>query len=171
MTTDWQQAALAENFVITTSRLLIRPLTAQDQQLYLDLYTDPATMRFISPAFATEKALESFRFAIRLNQKTPFKRLFLSITEQDEAAGICAISQWSATSASVELGLMLKQPWHAKGYAVESFLALIQRVKQCFSGAKIWVDIEPGNKAAVKVVVKTGFSPDPDNPRAFWLQQ
>lgn len=171
MTRDWPQAAAADNFVITTPRLLIRPLAAQDQELYLDLYTDPATMRFISPAFATEKALESFTIAVRLNQKKPFKRLFLAITEQGEAAGICAISQWCATSATVELGLMLKQPWHASGYAVESFLALIRRVEQCFTGASIWVDIDPNNKAAVKVALKTGFAPDPDKPRVFWLQQ
>jgi hypothetical protein len=37
MTTDWQLAAKAENFVITTSRLLIRPLAEQDLQIYLDL--------------------------------------------------------------------------------------------------------------------------------------
>lgn len=171
MTADWAKAADADHFVIQTPRLLIRPLTVDDQQLYLDLYTDPATMRFVSPAFATQKALESFLIAVRLNQKAPFKRLFLAILDQGEAAGICAISQWQPEDATVELGLMLKQPWHAKGYAVESFLALIQRVERCFRGAKMWVDIDPDNKAAVKVAIKTGFKPDLSNPRVFWLKQ
>lgn len=169
MTAGWAKAAVADNFVIQTPRLLIRPLAAEDQQLYLDLYTNPATMRFISPAFANQKALESFRIAVRLNQKAPFKRLFLAILEQGEAAGICAISQWQAEDATVELGLMLKQPWHANGYAVESFSALIQRVGHCFDGANIWVDIDPANIAAVKVAIKTGFRPDAAHPRVFWL--
>lgn len=171
MTACWNEAAVASNFIIQTERLLIRPLTAEDQQLYLDLYTDPAIMRFVCPAFATQKATDSFLIAVRLNKKTPFKRLFLAILDQGKAAGICAISQWQLESSTVELGLMLKQPWHANGYAVESFSALIQRVTQCFRGAKIWVDIDPDNIAAVKVGIKTGFRSDPNNPRVFWFNQ
>lgn len=47
MAQDWQQAAKAENFVISTSRLLIRPLAESDLQLYLDLYTNAETMVFV----------------------------------------------------------------------------------------------------------------------------
>lgn len=96
MALDWQQAAKAENFVISTSRLLIRPLTESDLQLYLDLYTNAETMVFVGEPLPQEKAINSFQSALRINAKTPFKRLFLAIVEQGRCAGLCAINQWDS---------------------------------------------------------------------------
>lgn len=167
MTVCLSEAADATHFVFQTTRLQIRPLNLEDQQLYLDLYSDPSIMRFVRPALSTRDAVDSFLSAVKLNHKKPFNRLFLAILEQGEAAGICAINQCFAKDNSVELGLMLKKPWHAKGYAVESFSALVQRVELYFCGAKIWVDIDPANIAAVNVGLKTGFRHDEDNPRVL----
>lgn len=169
MTMDWQRAAIAENFIITTARLLIRPLAEQDLQLYLDLYTDPATMKFISAAFAESKAADSFQIALRVNNKRPFRRLFLAITDKDSAAGLCAISRLDESHGEIELGLMLKRRWHAKGYAEEALNAFIQRVQQHFAKACIWADIDPMNKAAIRLATKVGFVADPQNQRVYWL--
>ncbi|CAI3790652.1 GNAT family N-acetyltransferase [Rheinheimera sp. MM224] len=170
MNTDWQLAAKAENFVITTSRLLIRPLTQQDLQLYLDLYTNTETMVFVGETLQAEKAKNSFQIALRLNAKTPFKRLFLTIVEQGRCAGLCAINQWNSETAQVEVGIMLLRPWHGQGYAAEALAALIQRVQQQFYTAVIKGDLDPENKAAVQLVVKTGFQPDLNCSRTYWVK-
>lgn len=171
MTTDWQLAAKAENFVITTSRLLIRPLAEQDLQLYLDLYTNAETMVFVGEALQPEKAKNSFQIALRLNAKTPFKRLFLTIVEQSRCAGLCAINQWNSETAQVEVGIMLLRPWHGQGYATEALAALIQRVQQQFYASVIKGDLDPENKAAVQLVIKTGFQPDLNCSRTYWVKQ
>jgi RimJ/RimL family protein N-acetyltransferase len=171
MTTDWQLAAKAENFVITTSRLLIRPLAEQDLQLYLDLYTNAETMVFVGEALQAEKAKNSFQIALRLNAKTSFKRLFLTIVEQGRCAGLCAINQWNSETAQVEVGIMLLRPWHGQGYATEALAALIQRVQQQFYAAVIKGDLDPENKAAVQLVIKTGFQPDLNCSRTYWVKQ
>lgn len=170
MTLSWQQAAIAENFVITTSRLLIRPLAESDLQLYLDLYTSAESMVFVGEPLPPEKAINSFQIALRLNANTPFKRLFLSIVEQGQCAGLCAINQWDFEAAQVEVGIMLLKPWHGQGYATEALVALIQRVQQQFYGAVIKGDLDPENKAAVQLVLKTGFQPDLHHARTYWVK-
>lgn len=170
MAQDWQQAAKAENFVISTSRLLIRPLAESDLQLYLDLYTDAETMVFVGEPLPQEKAINSFQSALRINAKTPFKRLFLAIVEQGRCAGLCAINQWDSETAEVEVGIMLLRPWHCLGYATEALAALIQRVQQQFYTAVIKGDLDPENKAAVQLVVRTGFQPDLNCRRTYWVK-
>ncbi len=170
MAQDWQQAAKAENFVISTSRLLVRPLAESDLQLYLDLYTNAETMVFVGEPLPQEKAINSFQSALRINAKTPFKRLFLTIVEQGRCAGLCAINQWNSETAQVEVGIMLLRPWHGQGYATEALAALIQRVQQEFHTAVIKGDLDPENKAAVQLVVKTGFQPDLSCSRTYWVK-
>lgn len=170
MARDWQQAAKAENFVISTSRLLIRPLAAQDQQLYLDLYTNTETMAFVGEALQPEKVKNSFQIALRLNAKTPFKRLFLTIVEQGRSVGLCAVNQWNCETAQVEVGIMLLGPWHGQGYATEALTALVQRVQQQFYAAVIKGDLDPQNKAAVQLVLKAGFQPDLNSSRTYWVK-
>lgn len=170
MTTDWQLAATAENFVITTSRLFIRPLAEQDVQLYLGLYTNTEIMAFVGQPLLPAKAINSFQIALGLNATTPFKRLFLAIVDQGQSAGMCAINQWSSETAQVEVGIMLLQPWQGKGYATEALAALIQRVQQQFAGAVIKGDLNPENKAAVQLVLKIGFQPDLQHARTYWVK-
>lgn len=171
MTTNWLQAATAENFVINSERLLLRPLAEADLQLYLDLYTNPETMACIGEPLTQEKAKHSFQIALRLNAKRPFRRLFLSIVAQGRCVGLCAINQWHTETAQVEVGIMLLSAWHGQGYAKDALTALIRRVQQQFYGAVIKGDLEPKNKAAVQLVLKTGFKPDIQCPRTYWVKQ
>jgi RimJ/RimL family protein N-acetyltransferase len=170
MKTDWPLAAKAQNFVITTSRLLIRPLTEQDIQLYLSLYTNADTMAFVGKPLQPGEAVNSFQIALRLNAEAPFKRLFLTIVDQEQAAGLCAINQWNSETSFVEVGIMLLKPWHGEGYAKEALAALIRQVQQWFPGAIIKGDLDPQNKAAVQLVLKTGFQPDPHFARTYWVK-
>lgn len=170
MNTDWHKAAVAENFEITTARLLIRPLAEQDLQLYLDLYTNAETMVFVGEPLPPEQATHSFEVALRFNAKTPFKRLFLTIVEQGRCAGLCAINQWSSETGIAEVGIMLLRPWHGQGYATEALGALIQRVQQQFYGAVIKGDLDPNNQTAVQLVLKTGFQPDVHHARTYWVK-
>jgi RimJ/RimL family protein N-acetyltransferase len=171
MTADWATAAVADNFVIQTPRVLIRPLAAEDEQLYLDLYTNAETMAFVGEPLSPEKAIHSFQIAMRLNAKRPFQRLFLVIIVQQHAAGLCAINGWQSETAEVEVGIMLLRQWQGKGYAAEALGALIQRVQQQLQGAVVKGDLDPDNKAAARLVLQTGFQPDPKDLRTYWVRR
>ncbi|WP_233079530.1 GNAT family N-acetyltransferase [Rheinheimera soli] len=168
MTADWAKAAVADNFVIQTPRLLIRPFMPQDQQLYLDLYTSAEVMAFIGPPLDTEKAKNSFQIALRLNTKMPFKRLFLAICRDGHPIGLCAVNQWQSETATAEVGLMLLPDWQGLGYGTEAKLAFSQRVLQVFTGVKVWTQTNPDNKAAVRSNIAAGYSADPAQYGRYW---
>lgn len=170
MTVDWSTVTAADNFVIQTPRLLIRPLLAADEPLYLSLYTSSAVMAFISSPLQLDQAKNSFQMALRLNVNVPFKRLFLAICFQDKPIGLCAVNQWNMQTKSAEVGLMLLPCWQRQGYATEALLALTQRVQQLFSAVQIWADMNPNNKAVVRLFIKAGFSADSTQPGRYWLR-
>lgn len=170
MTANWGEAAVADHFVIQTERLLIRPLTVQDEQLYLDLYTSSEVMAFIGPPLQLEQAKNSFQIALRLNAKRPFKRLFLAICVQDQPVGLCAVNQWSAETTSAEVGLMLLPCGQGQGYGTEAKLALSQRLQQLFTAVQIFTLTNPNNKAAVRSNNAAGYKVDPNQPDKFWFK-
>lgn len=170
MTASWAKAAVADHFVIQTSRLLIRPLVPQDEQLYLDLYSSTAVMAFIGPPLELEKARNSFQIALRLNAKVPFKRLFLAICRDNQPIGLCAVNQWSAQLVTAEVGLMLLLAWQGQGYGTEALLALGQRLQQLFNTVQLWADMNPNNKAVLRLFSAAGYSADPSLSGRYWLK-
>lgn len=170
MTATWAEAAIADHFVIQTTRLLIRPLTVEDLKLYLDLYTSAEVMTFIGPPLDLEKARNSFQIALRLNAKVPFRRLFLAICLDGEPIGLCAVNQWNAQTAAAEVGLMIVPAWQCQGYAIEALLALKQRLQQLFNAVQIWADMDPNNKAVIRLFITAGFSADSAQPGKYWLK-
>lgn len=170
MKADWAEAAVADNFVIQTPRLTIRPLAQGDEQLYLDLYTSPQVMAFIGPTLDIEKARHSFQIALRLNAKVPFKRLFLAICFQNQPVGLCAINQWSAVQATAEVGLMLLPCGQGQGYGSEAKLEFSKRLQQLFTAVQIYTLTDPNNKAAVRSNIVAGYSPDPLQANRFWFK-
>ncbi len=169
MTESWAKAAVAGNFVFQTARLLIRPLAAEDEQLYLDLYTSPTVMAYIAPPLDTDKAKHSFQIALRLNAKVPFKRLFLAICLQGQPVGLCAVNQWNPKLGTVEVGMMVVPAWQGQGYGTEAKLALSQQVRQIFNGAQVWTQTDPANKAAVHSNITAGYQADPNQSGIFWF--
>jgi RimJ/RimL family protein N-acetyltransferase len=170
MTADWATAAVADNFVIHTSRLLIRPLAAGDEQLYLDMYTSAQVMAYIGPPLDVDKAKHSFQIALRLNANIPFKRLFLAICIQDQLIGLSAVNQWDAKQGMAEVGVMLVPARQRQGYGTEVLLALSKRLLQLFKSVRLYADMNPKNKAVTQLFTTSGFSPDPTRPGRYWLR-
>lgn len=170
MTADWAKVAIADNFVFQTTRLLIRPFIPEDQQLYLDLYTNTEVMAFIGPPLDIEKARKSFQIALRLNAKEPFRRLFLAICFDGQPIGLCAVNQWSTALATAEIGLMLLPAWQGQGFATEAKLAFSQKVQQVFEGVKVWTQTDPENKTAVRSNSKAGYSADLVEYGRYWFK-
>lgn len=170
MIEGWVEAAVAANFVIQTTRLFIRPLKVEDEQLYLDLYTSPAVMAFVGPPLDLEKAKNSFQIALRLNTKVPFKRLFLAICLNDQPIGLCAVNQWCAQLATAEIGLMLLPRGQGQGYGTEAKQAFSLRLQQLFPGVQLYTVTDPNNQAAVRSNLAAGYSADVTQSNRFWYK-
>ena len=62
-------------FAFETDRLRMRPLRADDEALFLDLYTDAETMRYIGEPLSLERAKRSLRKLSGVDQRVATRRI------------------------------------------------------------------------------------------------
>jgi RimJ/RimL family protein N-acetyltransferase len=102
---------------VETTRLTTRPISAGDEPLFLQLYTDAETMRFIGAPLSAERAGASFRTVLGGMERTPITRLFLTVSEKESRrdVGICSLQNCDPQRRTVEAGVMFIPPARAWG--------------------------------------------------------
>lgn len=147
-------------FPVTTARLRMRPLSTAEEALYVRLYSDEETMRFIGAPLSPERAAASFRSALASMQREPIERLFLAVIEQASMAvvGICSLQNCDLQSRRVQAGVMFIPHVRARGYAKEAFVGLIQGVFAELPVDELWVRFAARHVAVQRGVISVGFS-------------
>lgn len=142
----------------------MRPLRMEDSDLYLRLYTDEETMRFIGPPLTSESAANSFRQALAGMMRSPIDRLFLTVEEKgsNTDVGVCSLQNFDAQRRSVQAGLMLVAGARALGYSKEGFTGLISQVFAQLPVEELWVQFATDHVAVERAVISVGFSRSPD---------
>jgi RimJ/RimL family protein N-acetyltransferase len=148
-------------FGFETERLRMRPLQASDETLFLDLYTDADTMRFIGKPLSPERARRSFCRILASASQSPPGRVFLAVTDKatQDPLGICAIVQFNAARTRAEVGMMLMRKARARGYSKECLSWLVTMTFAMFPIGEVWVQYSPGHSVAERLVVSIGFWP------------
>jgi RimJ/RimL family protein N-acetyltransferase len=150
----------------TTERLLIRPLSNQDKELYISLYCDAKVMRNIGEAMSHDKAEKAFNNTLKIMKKFQPQIMTWAIVDltQSKTIGIQGFTWPTTNSPSVdkeraiaEIGIMLLRisngrlmPEEAIGSLIEygfSHLPLNQ-IDACFTHK---------NLATARVAKKAGF--------------
>lgn len=160
-------ADIANLAYIETDRLRLRLLAVDDEELYCELYTVAATMRFIGVPLSHGHAQRSFRKALRLihhrclaqSLESPPEQIFLTIVEKttQQTLGICSIQHFDERRRQAEAGIMLKSAAQARGVAKEAVAALITRGFGIFPVDEIRARISVGHCAAAGVLASIGF--------------
>jgi RimJ/RimL family protein N-acetyltransferase len=151
-------------FGVETARLQTRPISAADEPLFTQLYTDEETMRFIGAPLSAERAASSFRAALAGMQRSPIERLFLTVIEKASLrdVGICSLQNCDPQLRSVQAGVMFIPGARARGYAKEAFVGLIQRVFAELPVDRLWVQFSDQHVAVQRGVISVGFTRSPD---------
>jgi RimJ/RimL family protein N-acetyltransferase len=151
-------------FDVETARLQTRPVSAVDEPLFTQLYTDEETMRFIGAPLSAERAASSFRAALAGMQRSPIERLFLTVIEKTSLreVGICSLQNYDPHQRSVQAGVMFIPGARARGYAKEAFVGLIQRVFAELPVDRLWVQFSDQHVAVQRGVISVGFTRSPD---------
>jgi RimJ/RimL family protein N-acetyltransferase len=138
----------------------MRPISATDETLYTQLYTDEETMRFIGAPLSPERAVGSFRSALAGMQRSPIDQLFLTVIEKSSLreVGICSLQNCDPQRRSVQAGVMFLPAARAQGYSKESFIELIQRVFAELPVDELWVQFAAGHVAVQRAVISVGFA-------------
>ena len=143
-----------------TPRLYMRQLQAEDETLFLDLYTDAETMRYIGEPLSPERAKRSFRKLSASTSESPPKRVFLTVLDKatQRPLGVCAIAQFNARMTRAEVGIMLKSDARSKGFAREGLGGLVKQTFSVFPVSEIWAQCSARNLVVEHVFSSLGFT-------------
>ena len=156
--------SMPSTFAFETERLRMRLLQADDETLFLDLYTDAETMRHIGEPLSPERAARSFRKVLKTASASPPERIFLAILEKasQRPLGTCAIVQFDGGMTRAEVGIMLVSGARAQGYSKECMTGLVTWAFAIFPIEEVWVQYSPGHSVAERSAISIGFSPGAD---------
>jgi len=149
---------------LATERLTLRPFTADEADLLIELDSDPAVMRFLSGGEPTaaeivrEQVLPSLlaayaRWDGRFGVFAAFER------GTDGFVGwFCLRPERGGPTDEVELGYRLRQDAWGKGYATEGSRALLHKAFSELDVRVVWGETMALNLPSQKVMEKVGMT-------------
>jgi RimJ/RimL family protein N-acetyltransferase len=149
---------------LATERLTLRPFTADEADLLIELDSDPAVMRYLSGGAATpaevvhDLVLPSLLAAYdRWDQKFGV----FAAEETDSGAFVgwfCLRPERGGPTDEVELGYRLRQDAWGKGYATEGSRALLAKAFTELGVRVVWGETMFLNRASQKVMEKVDMT-------------
>jgi ribosomal-protein-alanine N-acetyltransferase len=145
--------------VLTTKRLVLRPVTAQDHVVLLAHWTLPAVRRFLfdgealSAAEVTATIEESAR-----NFNGSGYGIWL-IQEERDTGLVGTIGLRPLEDLGLEMFYSLAPGSWGKGYAIEAARAVMEHALVDLGLPEVLAEVDEGNAASVAVVRRLGMTP------------
>jgi RimJ/RimL family protein N-acetyltransferase len=149
---------------LATDRLTLRPFTADEADLLIELDSDPAVMRFLSggeptePAFVRDLVLPSLLAAY---ERWGGRLGLFAAQETDSGAFIgwfCLRPERDGPTDEAELGYRLRQDAWGKGYATEGSEALLRKAFTELGVRMVWGETMFLNVDSQHVMEKVGMT-------------
>lgn len=144
--------------VLLTTRLLLRPLGAQDSVDLFAIYGDPAVMRFVGePPFSSIATVSQMLASVeRLLASGGSLEWGLALRESGRLIGTCGLHSFEAGLRQAELGCMLARSHWGRGLMDEALSAVTG-----YAGGlgihTLLADIEPENLPSQRLFRRLGF--------------
>ena len=144
---------------LSTARLTLCPLRADDAWPLFTMYSDAAFMRYWS--FPLMKRFEQAvdYVAHRLQGSAAEIEIVWSVelTATHEVIGICSLFNLEMAAQRAEIGFGLQSAYWGKGYMSEAARAVVDCGFDVLRLHRIEADIDPRNRASARVLEKLGF--------------
>lgn len=145
--------------LLSTARLTLRPLRADDALPLFTMYSDAAFMRYWS--FPIMKRFEQAvdYVARRLQGSAAEIEIVwaIELTSTHEVIGICSLFNLEMAARRAEIGFGLQSPHWGKGYMREAARAVVDCAFDVLHLRRIEADIDPHNLASARVLEGLGF--------------
>jgi len=160
---------LSGQVLLTTSRMVLRQLTAADAELLVELDSDPAVMHFITAGRPTPlREIEDDVLPCFLRHYEQYDGYgFWAAQETQTGAFLGWLHLRPATGApndEPELGYRLRQSAWGKGYATEGAKALVDHAFQQQGAQRVIAETLTVHTGSRRVMEKAGLS----LVRTFW---
>ncbi|HTI16595.1 MAG TPA: GNAT family N-acetyltransferase [Trinickia sp.] len=151
---------LFEPVVLTTPRLILRPLRDEDAQALFEVWSDVDAMRYFSfPAMTClDQARE--RVASKLRPSAANGETLICVLElraTSEVLGDCALFRADEQCRRAEIGFSLQRKFWGMGYMSEAASAVIEYAFDTLNLRRIEADIDPRNVASARLLDRLGF--------------
>ena len=145
--------------VLETERLILRRVTAEDDEFILELLNDPSWLRFIGDKGV--RTLGAARGYILNTLVAMYDRLGfgLYLTELKGAGvpiGVCGLIKRESLE-DVDIGFAFLPEFRGRGYAYESASAVVAYGKRAFGLKRMVAITSPDNHSSARLLEKLGF--------------
>lgn len=162
-----------ENLVLETDRLILRPLTLEDTDLAISMFTDPEVVRYVCDLGTPDQIAEDMKSQVKRGAGGRIGIWSVSLKDTRERIGSCVLMpvpideddyDWTTIvedrypDGEIETGYLLRPMAWGQGFATEICNRLLEFGFTEASLAEIVATTDPDNKASQNVLKKCGFS-------------
>ncbi|OXS01901.1 GNAT family N-acetyltransferase [Shewanella algae] len=151
---------------MTSPRLLLTPLKAEDKDLFTGLYRDPQVMSFIATELSETEAERRFTHTLTANNKlVPRTYCWCIKTRRQLPIGILGLSRYGRVG---EIGILLRPLAQGQGYAKELLHLMQQRLSSEATLDELLLRTHKKNEPMKKAALAVGFKPvmaEPEHSR------
>tara|TARA_R110001606_G_scaffold307635_1_gene454612 strand:+ start:1323 stop:2156 length:834 start_codon:yes stop_codon:yes gene_type:complete len=154
-----------EPVLLTTERLLLRPMTFEDCEAFLPALTDPETMKYWSrgPLAGIEAVRDYLGWNIRGDGVESFV-ITLKDSPEDALGWVVLMDR---KNNAAETGYMLRPDRQGHGYAREAVEAVLRHGFETRGLRRIYADTDPDNAGSIRLLESLGFQLE-GRLRAAW---
>lgn len=149
-----------ELLMLSTPRLLLRPLAEADAAALMAIFSDPAVTRYWSapPWTHRDAAHAMIERDRRAMAEGDYIRLGLERHVDRALIGTCTLFALNPQSRRAELGYVLGSREWGCGFMHEALLALLDHGFGALALNRVEADIDPRNKASARSLARLGFA-------------
>ena len=149
---------------------VLRPYACGDEALYVELFCSEAVMREVGPPFALERAERAAAASLRHQDDEAGRFRHWIIEHAEGRAGLLGLALRSErwVGGEVELGVLLRPAWQARGAATAAITAVMPWAFRTAQIATLTCHHAPTNSGAAALMRRLGFAQCPARADAPW---
>jgi [ribosomal protein S5]-alanine N-acetyltransferase len=155
----WLGSLAAVDHALTTERLVLRPVTANDHAVLLAHWTLPDVRRFLfdGAALSAAEVTETIEESVRDFAAAGYGIWIIHEEGQTELVGTAGLR--SLEDLGLEIFYSLAPGSWGHGYATEAALAVVEHALGSLGLPEVLAEVDEGNAASVAVVKRLGMTP------------
>ncbi len=161
---------------LETERLLLRPLSKDDVDVFASFYADPEVMRHlgVGRTLSREETEASLARMLRGLELDGFGQFAVERKQDSDVIGRCGFLVWDASTlmptteaeatgpTELEVGYALGRPYWGNGYATEAAIAVRDHALGPMQRERLIAFIRPENERSRRVAEKLGMRHERD---------
>jgi RimJ/RimL family protein N-acetyltransferase len=151
---------------LTTERLVLRPLGADDLDALASFYGDPEVMRHVGGgrALTREETSASLERMMANFERAGYGQWAVVERSSGTFVGRAGILEWPdlGPSGETEIGYLLGRPYWGQGYATEAALASRDHALETLGRRRLNALIDRDNERSGRVAIKLGMTHEDD---------